>query len=135
MDIIKMTRELGKAIQADERYTEYYKAKKIYENDEELQNLIGEFNIKRANLNMEISKPDKDDEKLKELDSAIKELYAQIMANPSMVAFNNAKNNMDNMLTQINTVITMCANGEDPDTCPVSMGCSPDGCASCNGCH
>lgn len=135
MDIIKMTRELGKAIQTDERYINYYKAKEIYEKDEDLQNLIGEFNIKRANLNMEIAKPDKNAEKLKELDTDIKELYAQIMANVSMIAFNSAKNDMDNMLTQINTVITMCANGEDPDTCPVSTTCSPDGCAGCSGCH
>ena len=47
MDIIKITRELGKAIQADERFIAYNAAKLANDNDEELQNLIGEFNLKR----------------------------------------------------------------------------------------
>ena len=37
MDAIQAVRELGKAIQADERYIEYAKAKKANDEDEELQ--------------------------------------------------------------------------------------------------
>ena len=36
MDAIQAVRELGKAIQADERYIEYAKAKKANDEDEEL---------------------------------------------------------------------------------------------------
>ena len=47
MDAIKAARELGKAIQNDERYKAYIEAKKANDADDELQQLIGEFNLKR----------------------------------------------------------------------------------------
>ena len=53
MDAIQAVRELGKAIQEDERYIEYAKAKKANDEDTELQNLIGEFNLIRQNAAME----------------------------------------------------------------------------------
>jgi cell fate (sporulation/competence/biofilm development) regulator YlbF (YheA/YmcA/DUF963 family) len=133
MDVIQMARELGKQIQTDERYTAYQNAKTANDNDEKLQELISRFNIKRVELNTEISKDDKSTEKIKELDEEIKNLYGDIMINPNMIAFNEAKNAMDDMLSQINTVITSSANGEDPETCAVSA-CTGS-CAACGGCH
>lgn len=134
MDIIKMTRELGKLIQQDERYIAYNKAKDANDEDKELQQLIGEFNMKRIELNTEMSKDEKDSEKLKELDEQIKALYAKVMENKNMSAFNDAKTAMDNMLSEINTIITMCANGEDPETCSAQHSCGGS-CSSCGGCH
>ena len=125
MDIIAMARKLGAMLQQDDRYTAYHLAKQANDQDEDLQKLIGEFNLKRMELNAEMSKPDKDREKLTALDGKIKELYGQIMANKNMVVFNNVKNAMDELLSQINMIITMSANGEDPATCSVehSGGC------------
>ena len=117
MDIIQMTRELGKAIQADDRYIAYNLAKQANDEDEQLQNLIGAFNLKRMELNMEMGKPDKDQDKVTELDSVIKSLYKQIMENPKMMVFTAAKEGMDSLLNQVNHIITMAANGEDPETC------------------
>lgn len=137
MNAIEMTRELGKLIQQDERYAAYNKAKELNDTDEELQALIGEFNMKRVSLNNEMSKIDKDSEKLSNLDSEIKSLYGNIMANENMNAFNSAKTAMDEFLSQINMVITMSANGEDPATCPIEQPQSCGGsCSSCGGgCH
>lgn len=134
MTIIEMTRELGKMIQADERYLNYQKAKENNDNDSELQELIGNFNLKRIQLNTEMSKEDKDDEKIKQLDGDIKEIYHKVMSNENMVAFNEAKTAMDRMLDQINNIITFSANGEDPETCAAESSCSGS-CASCGGCH
>ncbi|MGN0620921.1 MAG: YlbF family regulator [Porcipelethomonas sp.] len=134
MDIISMAREMGKLIQSDERYAAYQKAKEANDKDEELQRLINNFSMKRIELNTEMSRTDKDAEKLKELDAAIKELYGEIMAKPSMVEFNEAKNAMDAMLAEINNIITASANGEDPETCPAQPGCSGS-CSTCGGCH
>jgi len=133
MDVIQMARELGKKIQADERYIAYQNAKIANDKDEKLQKLISEFNISRVKLNTEISKDDKDTDMIKELDEEIKNLYGDIMINPNMIAFNEAKNAMDDMLSQINTVITSSANGEDPETCATSA-CTGS-CATCGGCH
>jgi cell fate (sporulation/competence/biofilm development) regulator YlbF (YheA/YmcA/DUF963 family) len=135
MDIIQMTRELGKAIQADDRYIAYNLAKQANDEDEQLQNLIGAFNLKRMELNMEMGKPDKDTEKVAELDALIKSLYKQIMENPKMMVFTAAKEGMDSLLAQVNHIITMSANGEDPETCGTGeISCSGN-CGSCSGCH
>lgn len=135
MNVIEMARELGKLIQQDERYAEYYKAKEANDKDEALQNLINEFNMKRVQLNTEMSKPDKDSAKLSELDTEIKSLYGNIMANENMNLFTEAKTAMDGMLSQVNMVITLSANGEDPETCPTEMSSSCSGsCSTCGGC-
>ena len=135
MNVIEMARELGKLIQQDERYAVYYKAKEANDKDEALQTLINEFNMKRVQLNTEMSKPDKDSTKLSELDCEIKSLYGNIMSNENMSTFNDAKTSMDEMLAQINMVITLSANGEDPATCPTEMSHSCGGsCSTCGGC-
>ena len=56
------------------------------------------------------------------------------MANENMKQFTVAKDGMDEMLSQINMIITMSANGEDPETCSAEASCSGD-CCSCGGCH
>lgn len=135
MDTISMARELGKLIQADPRYKAYIDAKEKNDKNDELQKLINDFASKRYELNMEMSKTDKDSEVLKALDTSIKDIYGEIMANPDMMAFNAAKNAMDGMLSEINNIITASANGEDPETCPAQpTGCSGS-CSSCGGCH
>ncbi len=135
MDIIQMTRELGKAIQADDRYIAYNLAKQANDEDEQLQNLIGAFNLKRMELNMEMGKPDKSQEKITELDGVIKSMYKQIMENPKMMVFSAAKEGMDSLLNQINHIITMAANGEDPETCGTGEISCGGNCSSCSGCH
>ncbi len=135
MDIIELTRELGKAIQADDRYIAYNLARQANDEDEQLQNLIGAFNLKRLELNMEAGKQDKNQEHIAELDSVIKDLYKQIMENPKMKVYNATKTAMDDLLNQINTIITMSANGADPATCDVTTASCSGDCGSCGGCH
>ena len=132
--VIEMTRELGKLIQQDARYKAYVAAREKNDNDPELQKMISEFNDLRVELAGEMAKDDKDAEKLTQLDDDIKNLYGSIMGSELMMEFEAAKAEMDSMLSQINTVITQCANGEDPDTCPVTTGCTGS-CESCAGCH
>lgn len=137
MDAIKAVRELGKAIQADERYTEYARAKKANDEDMELQNLIGEFNLLRQNASMEYGKPEEEQnkEKLADLNAKMQEAYEKVMSNENMALFTVAKAGMDELMSQVNTVLTLTLQGADPDTCPTSqpMGCTGS-CASCGGC-
>lgn len=135
--VIAAARELGAALQADDRYIQYGKAKEENDSDTALQELIKEFNLKRVQLNQEMNRKEKDQIKLSEIDAEVRYLYGEIMGNPHMEAFTEAKNEMDSLLSQVNAVITMSANGEDPMTCdptPPASGCS-GGCDSCAGCH
>ena len=75
MDIIQMTRELGKAIQQDERYIKLGIARTNNDNDEHLQEMIGEFNLKRVELNQEAARPDRDAEKVNALNETIRNMY------------------------------------------------------------
>ena len=135
MDVIEMTRQLGKAIQEDERYKKYMQACTDNDTDTEIQNAIGKFNQLRSALSIEMQKPDKDADKMTSLDTEIKELYDEIMAMPK-VAFNEAKAEMDALLGSVNYIISMSANGEDPETCPAEAPHSCGGnCGSCGGCH
>ena len=135
MDAIKAARELGKAIQADERYIEYNKAKLANDIDSELQDLIGKFNLKRQQVGLEMSKSAEEQDKAK-LDEANKEmqrLYTLVMQNEHMADFTMAKQGMDKLLQEVNGIIALCCDGEDPDTCEYTA-CTGS-CATCGGCH
>ena len=133
MDIMEMTRELGKALQNDDRYIAYSLSKQACDNDEELQKQISSFDDLRSQLNTEIIKEDKDTDKIKELDQNIKDTYQKIMSNRNMVVFTGAQSALESLVSNINQIITLCANGEDPATCEPSTGCSGS-CATCGGC-
>lgn len=138
MTVIEAARELGKVVQADERYIEYVKAKKANDEDETLQNLIGEFNLVRQNLAMESDKPDgeRDEEKLRELNRKAQAAYEAVMTNENMALFTMAKQGMDKLMSEINTILTYSVEGQDPATCPSEppqAACSGN-CASCGGC-
>ncbi len=133
MDIIEMTRELGKALQNDDRYIAYTLAKQVNDEDEELQADIKRFEELRRELNLTMSGENPDSDKLKQLDEDIKSTYKKIMNNPNMFVFNSAQQALENLVSNITQIISMCANGEDPDTCQPSSGCSGS-CATCGGC-
>ena len=56
MDIMEMTRELGKALQADDRYIAYNLAKQVNDNDTELQQQITDFDRMRNELHADRQK-------------------------------------------------------------------------------
>ena len=134
MDIIAMARELGKAIQQDERYKRIDAAKKANDADQALQDLIVKFNLKRSELSTEMAQENKDPEKLNALDKELKELYRDVMANENMVEFNAAKVEVDTMMNFISEILYGSVNGENPDTIEMQTGCGGN-CASCGGCH
>ncbi len=136
MNVIELTRELGKAIQQDERYIKYMSACTENDTDTDIQNKIGKFNQLRSELSIEMQKPDKNADRLTSLDREIKELYEEIMTMPKMIAFNESKAEMDALLSSVNYIISSAANGEDPETCSATppQGCSGS-CSSCAGCH
>ena len=134
MDIIAMARELGKAIQQDERYKRIDAAKKANDADQALQDLIVKFNMKRSELSTEMAQENKDPEKLNALDKELKELYRDVMANENMVEFNAAKVEVDTMMNFISEILYGSVNGENPDTIEMQTGCGGN-CASSGGCH
>lgn len=133
MDIMEMTRELGKALQQDDRYIAYNLAKQVNDEDKELNADVEKFSDLRLQLTNAMSAEDKDTELIKQLDEDIKSTYKKIMSNKNMIVFQAAQKALEDLVSNINQIISMCANGEDPETCQPSSGCSGS-CATCGGC-
>lgn len=135
MDMIQLARELGKAIQQDERYLRLQKAKQASDNDQKLQELIGEFNLKRMAINNEASKSERSEEKLQQLNTELRHTYAEIMKNDNMTAYNEAREALDAVMKRVNAIIALSAEGEDPETADLDESSCGGSCSSCAGCH
>lgn len=135
MDIIELTRELGRALQSDQRYVNMRLAQQQSDEDESLQQLIGEFNLKRMAINNEAQKEDRSEETLQRLNGELRDVYGRIMQNEHMIAYNDAKTEFDALLQRITGIIGLCADGENPDTCDYDAASCGGDCSSCGGCH
>ena len=133
-DLIRMAKDLGKEIQASEAYIRLAAAKTANDEDEALQEMIGKFNLKRIEINTLISQESIDNEKVSKLDAEVKELYKSIMTNKNMVAFNDAKNEMDSLMEKVNNILVAAINGMDPETADQVSSCGGS-CSTCGGCH
>lgn len=136
MDIISLAREIGKELQKDEKYLKLKLAQQNSDEDEGLQAAIGEFNLKRMAINNEAQKEDRSEEKLKTLNDELRETYDSIMKNENMSAYNAAKTELEALLQRVSAIISMSAEGQDPETCDYDPAESCGGnCSSCGGCH
>ncbi|MBQ8079654.1 MAG: YlbF family regulator [Oscillospiraceae bacterium] len=134
MNVLELARQLGHAIQQDERYIAYTLAKQANDEDEALQNLIQAFELKRMELQMALGKEEKDQEAIAQLNDVVKEIYQRIMQSPRMMVYNAAKQGYDQLQNEVNTIISMSLSGADPDQIdPETAGCTGS-CSTCGGC-
>lgn len=135
MDIIEMARDLGREIQKDERYLKMQLAVQNTDGDEKLQDLIGQYNLKRMALQEEGRKSGRDQQKLQAYSQELNALYETIMKIPSMAAYNGAKAELDGLIRRVSAIIEQSAGGGNPDTADyVESSCGGD-CGACSGCH
>lgn len=134
MDIIELSRELGRKIQQEDSYIAYQEANKACESDEALQALIGEFNLKKLALNEKISAPEQDKDAVAALNTEMRKIYADIMVNENMIKLNESKSKFDTVINRVFAIVSNSANGEDPNTTDYQPSCSGS-CSSCSGCH
>ena len=67
-------------------------------------------------LNNEISKSERSDERIAELNAKVNDLYGKIMADEGMTAYNEAKRDCENLVNYIDAIINTAMNGGDPMT-------------------
>ena len=136
MDVIKMTRELGKAIQQDEKYLKFMEAKKANEADDKLNELIGKLNLIQLSYQQEAEKETPDEAKMKQFDEEFRSVYGDVMINENMKKYEEARQEVDNMMNYVMQILSLCVNGEDPDTCePANAeGVCSGNCSACSGC-
>ncbi|MBP0979038.1 MAG: YlbF family regulator [Oscillospiraceae bacterium] len=137
MDIIKMARDLGSEIQKQEIYLDMIRNQAKNDEDQGLQELIGEFNLKRMALNSQMSKEEteKDKDKIDNLDKEVRDLYQKIMNNNNMINYNKSRQALTALMADINKILSAAVTGQDPQTVSLEeTGCSGS-CSSCGGCH
>ncbi len=135
LDIIELTRELGKKLQKEESYLKLQLARQAADDDSDLQKLINEFDIKRTEISEEASKSEdeQNSERVQSLNRELRKVYAKIMTNERMINYNNAKDEYDVLFNRINSIIQQSSDGEDPETADYTPSCSGS-CATCGGC-
>lgn len=131
MSIEKLTRELGKAIQQDERYLAMQKAIEANEKDTALNELMSKIQLIQVSYQHEASKEEPDEGKMKAYDEEFRGVYSEIMMNENMRNYEMARKEMDDLMNYLTGILAMCVNGDDPDTCdPTTHSCGGD-CGSC----
>ena len=115
--------------------SESRKAAEDNDNCETLQNLIAQFNRKQQDYETARDQEHADKDRLKALDKEVRDAYSAIMRNESMVAYQRARAEFEQMLDSINRVIAYSAAGQDPDAFDpeTAAGCGGN-CAGCAGC-
>ncbi len=131
MSLEKLTRELGKAIQQDERYLAMQKAIEANEKDTALNELMGKIQLIQVSAQHEASKENPDEGKMQAYNEEFRGVYTEIMMNPNMQAYEKARKDIDELMNFLTGILAMCVNGDDPDTCdPTAHQCGGD----CSGC-
>lgn len=135
MDLETLTRELGKAIQQDERFIAMMQANSANETDEALGAMLDELRLIQMNFNREMGRDNPDNEKIEGYNQAFTSLYQQVTQNENMVKFQQAREELDALMKRLTGILSLCALGEDPDTCEPSVngGCAGS-CSECAGC-
>lgn len=135
MNAIDLFKKAAMALQTDDRYLALDAARRANDEDQELQNMIGEFNLVRMDLNTEIGKEERDNERIAVLNARVNQLYSDIMSHEGMIAYNQAKADAEAMISHIDAIINTAMNGGDPMSVEQPESGCTGSCSSCSGCH
>lgn len=127
-DIIEKAKELGALLQESEQVQKYNAAKAAFEQDEATQKMVQEFNLHRMTMMTLGGGENPDEERIKEVEERLKDVYGKIMESASMKEMQEAGKAVEEMMGQVNGVLSFYVTGEEPQSC------SHD-CSSCGGCH
>ena len=108
-------------------------AKTAADKSEKLQDKLGQFNLKKLDLNRAIIAEEKDNEKIAELNGEVKNLYEAIVSDPLMIAYSTTKDELDNTVRFIMQIIQGSANGDNPYELE-DQSCGGVS-SACGGCH
>ncbi len=127
-EIIEKTKELGALLQSSEQVQKYTAAKAAYDQDEEVQKLIKEFNLHKMTMMSLSNAEETDAERIAEMEERLKGVYTKVIEHEKTKAMQEAGAAVEALLAQVNGVISFYVTGEEPQSC------SHD-CSTCGGCH
>lgn len=132
MDTIQLARQLGKAIQEDERFLNLQLAQQLADADAPLQEILGNYSAQREALVREAKASGMDNPKVVEMQTELGRLHVDILQNENMKKFMSAQDELGKLTGHITQIIEGSATGQDPDAIeyqPARKG----GCGGCSG--
>ena len=128
-EVFELAAKLGEALKADERMVKFAEAKKAYAADASLQKAMVEYDVQQKALQAEVGKPEHDTMLIDAIQKRIETLSREIIEHPVYLALNEAQENVNKLMNEVNGVITFHITGE------MSSSCTHD-CSTCGGgCH
>ena len=124
MEIMELAAQLGQAIKADERIAKMNEARIAYEQDEDIQKLMLEYNAQQIALAEEYKKDPVDQKIIEAIENRLEEIVGAVTSNPVFLAINEAQEAVNNLMNEVNGEIEFQITGVRP--------CSHD-CHSCGG--
>ena len=128
MGIFELAAQLGKILKEDKRLIALEAARKAYEEDAEVARLMTEYEVQQKAIGYEAMKEERDTELLKMIQARIDAIYEKITATESYKALEAAQNEVNELMTMVNSTITFNITGEQPSSCAHD-------CSKCGGCH
>lgn len=135
MNILNAAKDLAREIQKSESYINLKIASQNNDNDEKLQDLIGKFNLKKIAISTQMSKDNKNSDKISRLNEELKACYEELMKNSNMLNYMKCKKEFDELIRKINLLVAAGANGEDVDSVNLENNGCAGSCGSCGGCQ
>ena len=119
---MELAAQLGQAIKADERVIKMDNARVAYEADTGVQQLMFEYNMQQIALQEEYKKTSIDKNVIEAIEKRIDQIVAEVTANPTFIALNEAEEAVNALMQEVNAEITFQITGKRP--------CAHD-CSSC----
>lgn len=129
MKIEELAAELGKEIKKDPRIEALSAARTAYETNTFLQSYMDEYETQQIGIEKEAAKGAGADKLLiAKMQGRVDELYKLIITNETFVKLSEAQTAVNELMEQVNNIITFNITGEMPSSCTHD-------CSSCGGCH
>jgi len=134
MDLIEMARELGRALQQDERYRRAAADADVVNTSDELREMVGEYEELRGQMEvLAAADSSKNAELIKEIDGQMNRQFEAINAHPLMAQYEVSRHELEHLVNYVLRIVTGAANGEDPDE--IGEEACTGSCSTCGGCH
>lgn len=127
--IIELAHKLGEEIAKSDEIKNLNRTKTAFDENEELQSKMREYEAERLLLGQEYAKnqDEADEIAIANLKARIEELTKEISSSPIYIEFASAQQAMNDLMASVNAEIKFCITGERPQSCTHD-------CSTCGGC-
>lgn len=127
MTVIEKAKELGQMIVESEEFIALQKAEIKQNNDQFAAEMIANYNSKRNELIKQMQSEDITKEQMQDIRNKLEEEFNILSSNQTIKEYIEATRNFQQLMNQVNSVISYYVNGEQ-------SSCGGDDCGGCSGC-